>query len=935
MFKKTLLSLAVASTLGLTGCFDSGSNDSNANPSPKYKDSSIDGKTWPVFNPATSQLPLPNDLIFDSEQGDGTFGVADTKPPVTTALNELSGASTVAPAVIQTNGQLDIETVVYGKSVHLIELAYASEDPLRALSISEPPTLGLAVGSSPVLARADVETLDGTSAIRILPLEPLKPKKRYVVLITTDVKDINGDSIIQDPVYANITAAGTAEDPNAGLLSNALAPVRSLVNKLWEPLALAYAQAAGTPIAEDQIALTYSFTTSNDEKALQYIAEPAAWFEDQLESFIKVSAAKQAVAGGAADYATVKATVDGAFTAFPNIPLGDSGKTATEALSSLYGTGAPCEPTVSLGGDAAVDCAAVALASNFAASGVLPTPSPLNRSASDFTLGAPAPVGLVSAVASSTLTALKSSGLAPNDVLAAQGTVKLPYYLGTSGADLVTKSWVADSSLAAALNTAFTGTGLSIPQADPSVSTAVNHIFPFPKKQADVDAPALVLYPASPTIKGVVLFQHGITTDRSTALTIGSAMAANGYVVVAIDQPLHGIAPFTQKEQDDLANVLLTGAGLDVNDTNRAALIAGQLSLGYYQQIATTCNDNGAGLSSDPAVAIQQIMGGACDSVIADSSATMAGLVSIQNTVANAGSTIPGIAPQDGDERHFGFYAAQPSVPSPMTETAGDSGSLFINLTNFLGTRDNLRQSAVDQMNLRASLAGLNLPIDQSNSITIAPTTPVLFVGHSLGTITGAPFIAAVNGDQLGNTISDGTPAGTVPSAFNNIAGAALLTPGGGVVRTLENSQTFAPRILPGLQAAAGLTQGDSGLESYFNIFQAAIDTADPINFADNLADLATPLALVEAPNDTVIPNSADPVWGGSPLKGNFKTESGGNITIDSFNAPLAGTQPLALTGTAVTTIPAGTHSGPVDPQDAGFAAFVQQTLTLLGTVAP
>ncbi|MBZ0334034.1 hypothetical protein [Marinobacter sp. AL4B] len=933
MFKKTLLSLAVASTLGLTGCFDSGSDDSNANPSPNYKDSSIDGKTWPVFNPATSQLPLPNDLIFDSEQGDGTFGVADTKPPVTTALNELSGASTVAPAVIQTNGQLDIETVVYGKSVHLIELDYASEDPLRALSISEPPTLGLAVGSSPVLARADVETLDGTSAIRILPLEPLKPKKRYVVLITTDVKDINGDSIIQDPVYANITAAGTAEDPNSGLLSNALVPVRSLVNKLWEPLALAYAKAAGSPITEDQIALTYSFTTSNDEKALQYIAEPAAWFEDQLESFIKVSAAQQAVAGGATDYATVKATVGGAFAAFPNIPLGDSGKTATEVLSNLYGTGAPCEATVSAGGDAAVGCAAVALASNFAASGVLPTPSPLNRSASDFTLGAPAPVGLVSAVASSTLTALKSSGLAPNDVLAAQGTVKLPYYLGTSGADLVTKSWVADSSLAAALNTAFTGTGLSIPQADPSVSTAVNHIFPFPKKQTDVDAPALVLYPASPTIKGVVLFQHGITTDRSTALTIGSAMAANGYVVVAIDQPLHGIAPIDPTAQKALASQLIDGgiaAGVPLtnDEASVSALIAGTLNIGFVIQSGAASN------STEAQTIINDVLtGGTTGNASLD--AAIQFIASAENTVENSGSIIPGIAPQDGDERHFGFYAAQPGVPSPMTETAGDSGSLFINLTNFLGTRDNLRQSAVDQMNLRASLAGLKLTVDQSNSITIAPNTPVLFVGHSLGTITGAPFIAAVNADQLGTTISDGTPAGTVTSVFNNIAGAALLTPGGGVVRTLENSQTFAPRILPGLQAAAGLTQGDSGLESYFNIFQAAIDTADPINFADNLADLATPLVLVEAPNDAVIPNSADPIWGGSPLKGTFQTESGGNITIDSFNAPLAGTQPLALTGTAVTTIPAGTHSGPVDPQDAGFAAFVQQTLTLLGTVAP
>ena len=927
MFKKTLISLAVASSLGLTGCFDSGSDTKNANPDPKYTDPAIDGKTWPIFNPATSQLPLPNDLIFDGEQGDGTFGVADSTPPVTTALNELSGASTVAPAVLQTNGQLDPETVVYGETVHLIELSYASGDPVQALSIGEPPTLGLAETGTPVLARADVETLSGTSAIRILPLEPLKPRKRYVVLVTTGVKDINGDAIVQDPVYSNITAEGTADNPNAGLLSSALAPVRTLVNNLWEPMALAYANAAGTPITADQIALTYAFTTSNDEKVLQYIAEPAAWFEDQLETFVKVSAAKQAVAGGAKDHASVKAVVDGAYAAFPNIPLGDT--TAVAALANLYGAGAPCEPTVAAGGDAAIDCAAVALASNFAAAGVLPTPTALNRSAADFTLGAPQPVGLVSAVASQVLTAIDST----TTVLAAQGTVKLPYYLGTSGADLVTKPWVADSTLASTLNTAFEGAGLSIPQADSSKSTAVNYVFPFPKKQADVEAPVLVLYPAAATLKGVVIFQHGITTDRSTALTIGSAMAANGYAVVAIDQPLHGVAPFDLAAQQDWASTLLKagieqGLPLTNDDATIDALIAGTLNVGFVMQAT----------GADAATAQ-----GTIDTVLTGGTTGNAGLdagikfiASAQNTVASAGSTVPGIAAQDGKERHFGFYAAQPGVPSPMTSTEGDSGSLFINLTNFLNTRDNMRQSAVDQMNLRASLAGLALPRSADTSVTITPDTPVLFVGHSLGTITGTPFVAAVNADQLPATVSGAS--GTIPSSFNNIAGAAMLTPGGGVVRMLENSSTFALRILPGLQQAAGLAQGDANLETYFNVFQATIDTADPINFADNIANLTTPLnlALVEVLDDAVIPNSADAIWGGAPLTGTLTSPDGSvSLTVNSFNAPLAGSQPLALTGTPVTTINVGTHSGPVSPLDPAFAQIVTETLTLLGKAAP
>src|SRR5690606_32778300 len=132
----------------------------------------------------------------------------------------------------------------------------------------------------------------------------------------------------------------------------------------------------------------------------------------------------------------------------------------------------------------------------------------------------------------------------------------------------------------------------------------------------------------------------------------------------------------------------------------------------------------------------------------------------------------------------------------------------------------------------------------------------------SLGTITGTPFVAAVNADQLTNTVTDGTPTGTLPSAFNNIAGAAMLTPGGGVVRMLENSSTFALRILPGLQQAAGLTQGDANLEMYLYVFEASIETADPSIFADIIANMSNSLelALVVLLDEAVIAKSADAV---------------------------------------------------------------------------
>ncbi|NWN92241.1 hypothetical protein HLV39_12130 [Marinobacter adhaerens] len=858
MFKKTLISLAVASSLGLTGCLSGGDEGANANPDYKISNPDFDGKTWPVFNPVTGDLPIPNDLIFDSETGDGTFDVDDTSPPVTTALNELSGASTVAPAVIQFNGQIAEDSVRYGETVFLIELEYASGDPVQGLSSQEPPTVaGLAT------ARADVETLDGMSAIRILPLEPLNPQKRYIAVVTKGVSDINGDAIIASPTYGSLT------DEDQPLGTATLAPVRALINGLWEKTAV-----SSLPITADDIAISYSFTTSNDEKVLQYIAEPGAWFEDQLTTFVKVSAAKAAVAGGAKDYASVKAVVDPALTNFPSAAI----KTA---LSPTFDVAPPqgCGGTTGL---AAIQCVSVGLTAKIAAA--LPTPTPDNRSAADFTLGDPTPVGLVSAVAGSVYDSFntKLGGSAPK-VLAVQGTVSLPYYLGTpeskdGAAAILANSWTADNGIAAGLNAQFEAINLEIPHGAENdsggfKSNTVNYVFPFPKKQADVDVPALIIYPEAEEgsdTKGVVMFQHGITTDRSTALTFGTALAALGYTVVSIDQPVHGVAAFTAEEQEALVQKLLLGANPDFTEPQLAALT--ELILAENTDVLAAQLGDGNATPESTGQAMSLI-----------------------NTAKNAGSTVPGLAPMEV-ERHFGIYSPTPGDLKPIDYTTGegDSGSMFINLLNFTNTRDNIRQSAVDQMNLRVSLNDLDLTPKGGADLSGAN---VFFAGHSLGTITGAPFIASVNANQLG---AIATSKGPVSSTYNDIEAASMLTPGGGIVRMLENSPSFAPRILLGLQQSAGLDQGDADLESFLNVFQATIDSADPINFADNLK-ASKPAAYLQSvvQGDAVIPNAADEaLWGIAPLDATIPAANTGlpaAVTVDSFDAPLAGSFPLSL----------------------------------------
>ncbi|WP_150909562.1 hypothetical protein [Marinobacter halotolerans] len=1008
MYKKTLLSLAVASSITLTGCIGTESGDDEVAVDPSLPGAGFNpaGSTWPLFDPAAGALPIPNDLIFDSEQGDGTFGVDDTSPPVTTALNELSGASTVAPTVIQFNGSLDPATVKGTvdqdgtdvnpalQTVFLIELDYASGDPVQGLGNREASTVP--VTANQLRYRADVETLTteagSADAIRVLPLEPLDPGKRYVVVVTNEVT-ASGDAIIPSFVYDFLT-----DESNE--LDGSLGTVQSLINNLWEASAVGYFNGFVNParaeaLTAGNIAISYSFTTSKDEKVLQYIAEPAAWFSDQITSFLRVSATKK-LTGAALFFANQQ----GADNALPaeDWDLNDDGVVnaldfdrngdgiivptddfliganpqdgfghndllvAADAaedgfpttlppnpdspLNALFGPSGPCtlpaeglppeNVDVSLGSDA-VDCVAVALASQFRSE--LPTPLPgVNRNVSagggEFTNSITIddssikPVGLVSAVASNIPVT--------TSVLAAEGTISLPYYLGDTAAGIAganALNWVADNELAASLNQTFSALGVTLPQADPSVSTAVNYIFPFPKQRSTEEVPMLALYPSTGSIKGVVLYQHGITTDRSSALTFGTGLAGQGYVVVAIDQPLHGVAPFSLAEQLGLTINLLTKGNLTDEELEAITpLVAVELAAETPDPSGINAALNDAENAGDIQITAEQLLGliplvleGGEENIATIAAASpdldANSARSLVNTVANAGSTIPGLAPDIGSERHFGLYATATGQPEAMVfepanaEGTDGSGSFYINLQNFLTARDNNRQSAVDQMNLRATLfgnpaaakAGLTLerPTEVGGSgtpVAVTAATPAYFAGHSLGTLTGIPFVASVNKDDIAETIFTAEDGSTsLPTTFNNIQSASMLTPGGGIVRLLENSPAFAPRILFGLAQSGGgqgPTQGSAALEAFFNVAQTALDAADPVNFAASM-HASTPVLLSEVSGDNVIPNAADQAeWGIPALSGTFPpevTELPVTVTVDSFPAPLSGTRPLTL----------------------------------------
>lgn len=316
MFKKTLISLAVASSLGLTGCFDSAGDGGNANPDYKISNPDFTGKTWPILNGLSQEFPVPNDILtLLNPVGDGTMlDGSDPTNPVTTGIGFLDGNSTVGAFDIKLSGSidpnqtLDARTFVEvggnilpnpNQNVFLLPLTFPSGDPLlqadgevpsfaeairfqQAAALAEiaPSQAGaiLADLAQPV-ARAEIISLDGGSnnVIRLNPLTPLEPKTKYLVVITNSVEDSSGDPLVASPAYQNY------RDPSQPLGNSALAPFRGAILQ-WEQLAEGYFgfmqnvyDQAGAPFSapsKNDIVFSITFSTTAIDDVLKANAAP-------------------------------------------------------------------------------------------------------------------------------------------------------------------------------------------------------------------------------------------------------------------------------------------------------------------------------------------------------------------------------------------------------------------------------------------------------------------------------------------------------------------------------------------------------------------------------------------------------------------------------------------------------------------------------------
>ncbi|MDV3504797.1 hypothetical protein [Marinobacter sp. M-5] len=906
MFKKTLISLAVASSLGLTGCFDSADSGSNANPDFKINNPNFSGKTWPVFNPLTSELPVPSDLQFEQGEGaDGTLS-GSAENPITNALDFMDGSSTTAQFDIKLSGSIDPDSlnfapVIQGEggapapnpqqNVFLLSLDFPGGDsllnsgsfytnliaelvedgdispaPTRTSFPGETPTfdLGLAFreaqqnpGAATAGAvfdfnnefRAEVVSLDGgtDNVLRITPLRPLDPKKKYLVVVTNEVKDDNGDAIVGSPSYQNI---GNPDEP---LGNAALAPVRGAIQG-WETLATGYfnaltnpsREAAGlSPLTDENLALTLTFTTGGTEDVLEAATSPAQFFYKSAIVTTRQEAIAKYLAENADEFETLSASEQYA------------------ALATAAGT------AIMTATDAGLRGVASATAGNLAMAGA------------DFSNPEPRPITPIEA---SRVPASAALGASANASTIFQAGIALPYYLPVptpTDPSNLNATWEASATVGGIIDAGAGNDAGTTPPSD-----KVTFRYPFAEEKETVFAPLLISVPDDGTCGAakpydVVIYQHGIFGNRSHSLALGNQLAGSCFVTVAMDLPMHGIAP----------------------------------------KLATGALDPSLALSVD----VAQVDGAFVDS------------------------------PLPMNERHFGWGQTANGTPARMQystsadSAVGSSAQFFLNLANLPAARDNNRQGVVDLLNLNASLVNLNgLDLDNADSdsnpatgggdVDVGTGSKVYFVGHSLGGILGTSFVTLVNGAAQETTIGN---SNLVP-----FAAAAYVTPGAGIAKLLENSPSIGSTVLAGL-AGSGLTQGTSNLELFFNVSQASLDSVEPHNFVTSLTDSGIKVYLNEiygdgsnrATQDQTIPVAADVAYAGD-----YTAPLG-----MALPAPLAGTEPLimqleaetitgngALTADAnVVRFTAGTHTTIIQPTDAaGTAVFADMATNIISFFA-
>jgi Pla-1/cef family extracellular lipase len=494
--KKLVLSLAIISALGLSGCDNETIEDVKkevaadiaANGQPIVSPARI------IFDPASgiAGMSVPNDLIFSGSQ-DGTLEIPDLVDPTDgsdpfVAASALDGWSTVQPFIIGID--FPAGTSLDGNSVF-------SPDSVKVFECAPKTVADPCVVDSELMFGADFVTQAAGNSIAFVPLKPLKGKTGYIIALTNNLKDSNGKAIAGSSTY---------ESARQDINTKPLATPKQL--GLQSAINSYEAAVVSTGVDSDTLIYTMSMTTQSTTDVLftakSLLAAPLAQGGLPPKVTINDSALN------------VSQVLFGATP--PSIEIDYLYSTAnyhTGSVTLPYYLGVPTidNPQAPVNDWWKGLCDSGAMLAGFAAGGGTIPDGPLSVSdgacmAVSAAAGLPAPGlrDLSSVMPLDTERNLTRYSPVP----AARGASDLP--------------WISHPG------------ELDVQMTTPVISPITDAV------RAGFGLPALAAMPDSGW--PVVILQHGITSKKEDMLAISGVLSAFGFATVAIDHPLHGSRGF-------------------------------------------------------------------------------------------------------------------------------------------------------------------------------------------------------------------------------------------------------------------------------------------------------------------------------------------------------------------------------------------------------
>lgn len=204
--KKLMLSVAIASTFGLTACGEDSSDEV------VEKTEALTPWSQIVFDPANGEMALPHDLLLRGTT-DGTLNIPGeesgdyTDPAI--ALGALDGWSTTAPIAVS----VDLNNDENGEPLTISEVSVVQQGAVRMFeavtggSLSKdadcqalPSVSACKVGDELVFGVDFITSVSGNQII-IVPLKPLKEQQSYLYALTNLIEDSAGQRIAASKTY--------------------------------------------------------------------------------------------------------------------------------------------------------------------------------------------------------------------------------------------------------------------------------------------------------------------------------------------------------------------------------------------------------------------------------------------------------------------------------------------------------------------------------------------------------------------------------------------------------------------------------------------------------------------------------------------------------------------------------------------------------------